>query len=332
MKKIVFLLWCVFLLPANATSVTENTLPSEDVLAKMSADELLDAAEQAYQLTATVCSGIADEISDISGISIANTVVTGVGAVAGGGALYAGLKKNTVDKRIEELSKMICEKGGCDPKTVESMTEQEFLENVLGPMAEMAALMELKDGIRESRKLGNWRTGLLAGASATHIASAIMSGINVNQSELYQHVLACNNAINELEKIKHRIQAVGMNPKQMPTYIKIDRAIFNCKLIDMNDVKKIEEREKWVLGSSIVGGTSAIAGTVTSAMANSDGVRNKNDEAGKKKEKNLNNASNVLAGVSTVGSLVSTGFNVSLIDLTKNMMKTAKYCEETLSE
>ena len=47
------------------------------------------------------CSGINMELQQIKKYAIANVVVTGVGTVAGGGALYAGIKKKDFDKKAE---------------------------------------------------------------------------------------------------------------------------------------------------------------------------------------------------------------------------------------
>ncbi|MBO5696395.1 MAG: hypothetical protein J6S06_02695, partial [Alphaproteobacteria bacterium] len=93
------------------------------------------------------------------------------------------------------------------------------------------------------------------------------------------------------------------------------------------DVDKIENREKWVLGSSVVGGTAAVVGVATSATAIADAVRDD-----KQKAKNLNTTANVMAGVSTVGSGVAAGFNVSIVTLTKKMIGQAERCEQVFGQ
>ena len=287
--------------------------------------DVIDTAGATFDIARGVCGGIADQISSVSGISRVNTVVSAAGAALGGGALDAGIKKNSVDSEINRIEQQICNAGGCDADRVAAMTDSEFFDAVMMPMGEIARLQQLRD---QSRNLGNWRTGLLAGAGATHIASAIISGINVNQSDLAQHITACNRAIMELKSVRDEMSAAGVNPYEHPIRMSIDNAINNCVAIDVTDVEKIEKREKWVLGASVVGGTAAIVGTVTSAASNSDAVRNDDTNAGKRKEQNLNTTSNVLAGVSTVGSGVSVGFNISLVTLTNRMMRMAQNCED----
>lgn len=152
-----------------------------------------------------------------------------------------------------------------------------------------------------------------------------MSGVNVNQSELVQHITACNNALKQLSDKKQELEMAGVNPFEFPIRNQIARVIDVCNQINVNDVQKIEKRESWVLGASVVGGVAAGAGVVTSASANSDKLNDK------QKEKKLNKASNVLGGVSTAGSLVATGFNISLLTLTNNMIDAASQCEQELA-
>ncbi|MBO7559878.1 MAG: hypothetical protein J6T27_01840 [Alphaproteobacteria bacterium] len=280
--------------------------------------------ESVLSMARSLCGGISSEISNVSGGAKINTAVTGVGTIAGGGALYAGIKKSSVDAEIERLEKRLCANGGCDAATVEKMSPGEFMENVAEPLAEIARLTAMKE---RSKKLGNWRTGLLVGASATHVASAIMSGINKNQSELAQHISACNAAIEQLKNTKRQMLLNDAGAMNTPVYAKINSVINSCNAIDLADVAKIEKREKVVMGASIAGGAAAVTGAITSASANSPKTRADDSDAGKRKEKNLNTASNVLAGVSTAGSGVATGFNISLITLTKKMMERAEKCE-----
>lgn len=62
-------------------------------------------------------------------------------------------------------------------------------------------------------------------------------------------------------------------------------------------------------------------------MANSDKVRNDNTDSGKQKEKNLNTASNVLAGTTTVASAAATVFNATQISAIKRVVSVAEKCE-----
>ena len=114
----------------------------------------------------------------------------------------------------------------------------------------------------------------------------------------------------------------GANPMEFSIIKKIDLTADMCARINIEDVKKIEVRENWVLGTSVVGGVAALSGVATSAAANSDNISDK------KKQNKLNTASNILGGVSTVGSATATAFNISLLTLTANMINKAIICEQ----
>lgn len=289
--------------------------------------DVIQDAQEALQVAGEICSGISEEIEEVSGSAKINTAVTSVGTVAGGAGVAVGLSKSKVDKEIAELEKQICDAGGCDAASVEKMSGADFFHKVMMPMAEVARRKELQE---KSKKLGNWRTGLLAGASVTHVASVVMSRINTSQSDLVQHVTACNSAIEYLTDVYQKMSNAGINPYEYPIRNTVRDAIDACQVVNIEDIEKIEKRERWVFGSSAMGGAAAIAGTATSASANSAKVRQATGDKAEKKERNLNVATNVLAGVSTVGSGVATGFNISLLTLTNKLIKSAQLCEETL--
>ena len=103
-----------------------------------------------------------------------------------------------------------------------------------------------------------------------------------------------------------------------------------CKEYNYVDISPINKRGKGAMISSIVGATTGVAGTVTSSMANTDATRNDNTDAGKQKEKNLNTASNVLAGASTVASATATVFNATQISAIKKVATVAEKCTGVL--
>jgi len=299
------------------------------------ADEYQDAirkAEEMYQAVRITCSGISDGISKVSNISKANTAVTAVGTVASTGALAAGIKKSQEEEEIEKLIDQICKDGACTPEGVEKMSDEQFFNEVLQPMAE---LYQLQKKIEKSKTSGNWRTGLMAGTIGTNLASAIMSGININQSELIQHITACNEAVSGLEDIETELRRAGVNPIEVPVAKNITNARTWCNKINTKDVEKIENRMKGVLGTSVVGGVIGIVGTGTSAAANSDKymeVENKVrlTEDQKKTEHALNTTANVMAGANIATGAIETGLNISLISLTKKLMQQAERCENVL--
>ncbi len=306
------------------------------------ADDAGDAAlaelYETYETVRQFCDGISDRISSVSGVSKVNTAVTATGTVTAGGALVAGIMKSQTDKKIEELQKKICERGGCDPDKVAAMSDEEFLHSVAQPFIrqmeldrELQRLQAEKDAATaKSKKLGNWRTGLLVGTTATNVASAIIAGLNRNQSDLIQQITACNAAVDKLRVARTAAINSGVDPIENPMINEFNTTIESCGALNVADIDKIEKRMTVVMGTSIGGAVIGAVGAGTSIAANKDSVRNDDTDAGKQKEKNLNTAANVSAGLATATGAVGTGFNISLITLTKKILKSAEQCEATL--
>ncbi len=295
-------------------------------------DDLIANAEQIFEATRITCSGISDEIAKVSNISKANTAVTAVGTVAAGGALVAGIKKSQEEEEIDALIAEMCAAGGCTAEGVKAMSNEEFFNVVLEPMARIA---ELQEKIDKSKKLGNWRTGLMAGTIGTNLASAIMSGLNIDQSDLMQHVSACNEMIKSIPDMETELRKAGVNPNEHVVAKKLSSVRTWCNQIDVKDIEKIEKRMKGVMGTSVAGTAIGVVGVGTSAAANSDkymDVSNKVrlSDAEKQKEKALNTTANVMAGANIATGAVETGLNISLITLTKKLMESASRCEDVL--
>lgn len=294
--------------------------------------ELVQKAEQVFEATKIVCSGISDEIGKVANISKANTAVTAVGTVAAGGALAVGIAKSNEEQEIESLITQMCANGGCTAEGVNAMSDEQFLLQVLQPMAQIA---ELQQKIDKSKKLGNWRTGLMAGTIGTNLASAIMSGLNTNQSDLIQHITACNDMVKATSDAKQNLKAAGIGPTESQIVKKLSDIETWCNQININDIEKIEKRMKGVMGTSIAGTAIGVVGVGTSAAANSDKYMDTANkvrltEEEKNKEHALNTTANVMAGANTVAGAVETGLNISLITLTKKLMEQSNRCEEVL--
>lgn len=286
--------------------------------------------EQAFNASRVVCSGISDEIAKISNMSKANTAVSAAGTAMAGGALAAGIKKSKIESEIDLLIKDICKNGGCTPDGVSAMSNEDFFEKVIEPMSRIA---ELQQKIAESKKAGNWRTGLMAGTIGTNLASAIISGLNINQTELQQHITACNESIKIATDVEFKLKKAGINPIENPVLKKLDDLKNRCTQIDVSDIEKIEKRMKGVLGTSVAGTVFGVVGTGASAAANSDKYMDITNKVGlsdeeKKKEKNLNLTANVMAGANVATGVVETGLNISLIILTKKLITNAERCEK----
>lgn len=284
------------------------------------ADENLDSAiNNARQQ----CVGFADEFNHLKTMAGINTAVTGVGTAAGIGAAAVGFSKAEIDKKLDALSRELCGAGYCDPKTIENMSDEDFFNNVLPTMEQMAELVELQN---KSKNLGNWRTGLMAGSTATNIAGAIIAGNNKVKTDLHGAIDDCIAAIDTLKEA--RTQARISNPE---TDLSTANAIISaCGQWQYANLSKINKRANGAMWSSVTGATLGTTGTVTSAIANSNGVRTDASEDGRKKEKNLNTASNVLAVGTSVASATATIFNATQISAIKQASNIADECERAL--
>lgn len=284
-------------------------------------DAALDIAIQNAQQK---CIGIADEFNHMKTMAGINTAVTGVGTAAGIGAAVVGFSKADIDKELDALSRELCGAGYCDPKTIENMSDEDFFYNVMPTMEQMAKLVELQN---KSKNLGNWRTGLMAGSTATNIAGAIIAGNNKAKTDLRGAIDDCISATTALRDV--RMQEHVANPQT--DLSSVDAIISACGAWQYVDLSKINNRANGAMWSSVTGATLGAAGTVTSAVANSNGVRTDASEDGRKKEKNLNTASNVLAVGTSVASATATVFNATQISAIKQASNVADECERTLS-
>lgn len=307
--------------------------------------ELLNQAEEVYNATRIVCSGISEQIAKVANISTANTAIAGAGTIAATGALVAGVKKSNIDAEIESRLDEFCKENDCTQNS--ETNAQGFYNEIIEGLAEISTesgldktdSKSIESMLEQSQKLGNWRTGLMAGTIGTNLATAILSGRNMNQSDLIQQITACNDMIKTVSEVQHTLKTAGINPIENPVMRKLDNAKTWCAQMNVADVEKIENRMKASLGTSIAGGVIGVAGTATSAAANSDkysdintraSLHDSNNTAELQKAKNLNTAANIMSGASIATGVAGTAVNISLISLAKKMIKSAQRCEEVL--
>jgi predicted GIY-YIG superfamily endonuclease len=265
------------------------------------------------------CFGISDELTSLKKMAGISTAITGVGTLAGGGAIYTGFAKQRKDKLAEELEGKLAE--------IESMTDDQLLV-FLAEVAEYKNTQnienELEKTTAESKNLGNWRTGLMGGATATNVAGAIIAGNNKVKGDLKSQIDSCKSAV---ENLRDASMQARMDGKDITAAQSI---IDNCKGWDTFDISKINNRAAGAMWSSVAGATTGTAGTITSAIANTDKTRNNNTDSGKSKEKNLNTASNILAIGTTVASGTATVFNATQIAAIKKASDIADGCERAV--
>ncbi len=292
--------------------------------------------DDALRATYTACVGIDDELSDLKKMAGINTAVTAVGTAAAGGATVVGLVKNSTDKQIVELEKQL-----------EKLKQIDDQRRAAGTVANNDGLMSAMDGAfsnhqndtaaqqqtlqqeidaktKKSKKLGNWRTGLVAGATATNVAGAIIAGTGQSTGDLQTMIDACKGATDNLRRSIGQARVSGEDVSEAQEILSA------CDEYNYVDISKITNRGKGAMISSIVGATTGAAGTVTSVMANTNKVRDNNTDSGKKKEKNLNTAANVLSGATTVASATATVFNAMQISAIKKAAAVAEKCTGVL--
>lgn len=277
------------------------------------------------------CSGISNSMSELKTMAGINTAVTGVGTATGAGATATGLVKASKDKEIEELKvelKQLREIEG-SLSGVETQSPDEF-ERAFENLKDIAK-EELKNYETEiaklekqSKNLGNWRTGLLAGSTATNVAGAVIAGTNQTDTDLKTRIKNCLDSVQQLQSTIGQAMMDGKNVNQAQNIVRA------CSEYERIDLSKIDNRAKGAMISSIIGSASGLSGTVTSAFANSKDIRNNDDNA--KKEKDLNTASNILAGTTTAASATATVFNASQISAIKKIVQIAENCEKEVNK
>lgn len=290
--------------------------------------------DDALRATYTACVGIESELAELKKLAGIGTAVSGVGTGLGAGATVVGILKTAKDRQIESYEKLLQELREMQEKNApeESTTteqaeafEQEFnaaYDTAVQDIEKYNA--ELEKLTKQSKSLGNWRTGLMAGAAVSNIAGVVVSTKGRKDNNLEVRISDCLKSLDDLNNSMMQARINGEDISEAQSIITA------CREYSTVDVKPISNRQIGAQVSSIVGATTGVAGTVTSAMANSDKVRNDNTDSGKKKEKNLNTASNVLAGTTTVASAAATVFNATQISAIKRVVSVAEKCEGVL--
>ena len=288
----------------------------------------------ALQNTYSACVGIDAALADLKKMAGINTAITGVGTGLGVGATVVGIVKEKKDQQADKLKmeklRAIEERrmqNETPPTSNEELdaAKREF-DNLWGKNTEDKNTdSEIETLDKQSKSLGNWRTGLLAGNTVTNVAGAIIAGKNKTDGDLQNQIDNCKAAIGELRRARARARIDGTDTGEANAIISA------CEGFETVDISKINTRAKGAMVSGIIGATTGLAGTITSGIANSDSIRNQGEGGTRTdKEKNLNTASNVLAGASTVASGTATIFNATQISAIKKVANVAAKCTEAL--
>ena len=289
------------------------------MIASASEEQLVSALQGTY----SACVGIDDSLADLKKMAGINTAITAVGTGLGAGAVVAGVKKADVDAEYNQIKQKLVSiiKEESEPEMTVVLNEEElmkeienFLENEPSNKDDVEkSTEEMRDLADKSKKLGNWRTGLLAGNALTNVAGAVVAGKNKVDDDLQAQIEVCKAAVKNLKMVAMQAKLDGMDVSEA------DRIVAVCGEFDYVDVSKINNRGKGAMLSSAVGATTGVAGTITSVLAN-------NNKTGK----NLDGAANTLAGASTVASGVATVFNATQISAIKKVATVATQCSEVL--
>ncbi len=305
----------MFSTPPPLTGVIANTLPLDDAL----------------RATYIACVGIDDELSDLKKMAGINTAITAVGTAAGAGATITGLVKANKDKRIEELEKLIKELQELEKNaTYPTETEQkaflaEFEQGYETAVKNQGQTQSEIDKLtKQSKKLGNWRTSLMAGATATNVAGTIIAGTNKVDDELQTQINNCISSVATLRNSMAQARINGEDVSEAETIASV------CGEYEYVDISKINAKAKGAMISSAIGAITGLTGTVISATANSNKIRDAQGDVAQQKEKNLNTASNALAGTTTVASATATVFNATQISAIKKVATVAEKCTGVL--
>ena len=283
--------------------------------------------DNALRETYMNCVGIDDALHDMKVKAGISTAVTGVGTGLGVGAVATGIAKAktdaTLQQKFTELKDLAYSANGqyeeADKEQFKNRAKKRLSRGVVDSIpAEQNE--EIKELTAKSKKLGNWRTGLMVGNTATNIAGAAISGTNKVNKTLEEQIDNCKISVKTLKNEITRAKFEGMDVSEAR---KIASA---CDGFEYIDLSKIDNRAKGGMTSSIVGAGTGVVGTITSALANSNKVRNQ-DSA---KEKTLNTSANVLAVGSTVASATATAFNAAQIKAIKDIAEIASKCTGVL--
>ena len=273
--------------------------------------------ETAINTARTKCSGISNELSDVKKMAGINTAITGVGIATATGATVVGVVKASKDKDLETILSVVDKNK---PKS-QNPSVNDILEIYDAYIKKYKTIDEAQTALeRESKTLGHWRTGLLGTSTATNVAGSIIAGNNSIDDNLSIRIGECIESIDSLKDAVIQARTEGINVENAK------KIINECEMWKTADLSVINNKARGAMLSSIVGATTGAAGTVTSAIANSNNIRNGDEQ----KEKNLNTASNVLAAGTAVASGAATIFNAKQISAVKKIIGIADKCEEVL--
>ena len=294
----------------------------------------------------TACSGINSKMDYLKLMAGINTGIGAVGTVTGAVALGTGIAKAKKDaesaKILEKITKQLDNKykgfadkhkDVKDDKKLETLFREEvrakyaeytkdgkFNEKDKKTGKETDLLKEKAKIDAESKTLGNVRTGMLAANTATSVAGAVISSKNKANGSIKEAIDNCMSATDDLRESMMQARMDGRDT----TIAK--RIVDACSEYKSADLSKIDKLATGSTVSSSIGAVAGGVGMITSIAANTDSTRKGNAST----EKNMNTASNVLSGVTTATSAVSTVLNGVQIATIKKVVSISEKCEKEI--
>ena len=296
---------------ANARQAQEEREKKEKAEQKAEINKVANELQQKIDSASSACSGIKSNIDRIFGLTTATTVASGLGTVAAGVALTTGIMKSNLDKKIDRAN------AG---DLTDEKNFQAYLDRLQRVTLEGGTASDIDNAdAKKSKTLGNIRSIGMATATVTSgvslgtsIASTLSAGKLADKME------DCDRKVADVRYAKANAEALLESSSDSNLENLVNKAQNISSKCSGFDKQNINTLKNMMTASAVVSGigtATGAAGTVTSIMANKDSVRNDDSEAGKRKEKKLNLASNILAGV-TAGASASTTV-ISGIALTK---------------
>jgi NAD/NADP transhydrogenase beta subunit len=213
---------------------------------------------------------------------------------------------------------------------------------------------ELERLDEQSKNLGNWRTGLIGGATGTSVASAVMAYQNFDLGSLLDKMDRCNVSLGQLGSSEAEMSAIPSIVDNADSELIHARVVLAaCSQYDVSKMRSVENQQKTTAISSTIGMGVGAVGTVTSFIANLDSVRhgskvpatktraekadkdvavtNVQTDREKITEKGLNLAANIASGATTVTSGISTGFSIATLATIDSLVGPAETCERAIS-
>ncbi len=278
----------------------------------------------------SACGAISDELTEMKTLAGVGTAVSAVGTVTGGVAVGVGIAKANVDKEVEQWRAMLQQLSAQDDangvvyEKIDGVDITALLTDDGMELVSQGASEQISELEQKSKKLGNVRTGTLATSTAANIAGAVVAGGNRVAGDLQQQIKACIASVSELSRA--RMQARLDGGADASQIARAEQIISECGAWETVNVSSIDKRAQGAAISSGIGAGLGLAGTITSASANSKSVRDGDDM----REKNMNTAANVLAGGTALASGAATVFNATQIAAIKRASDVADLCEGAL--